>query len=202
MKYCKGCGQEKELSQFNKIRPKKNGGFTYATLCNACRYARRSSYHSEWQKRKIQKKRETVPDGRTLNVGPRPKRVFYRTCKLCGETKSVAECEGRHSICKTCFPKYRSEVNRRFRKYYQRRTREYKACKLGNGGSHTDAEWEAVKAQYNHTCLCCGRSEPEIKLTRDHVLPITKGGTDNIDNIQPLCLSCNCSKNDKSTDYR
>jgi 5-methylcytosine-specific restriction endonuclease McrA len=78
-----------------------------------------------------------------------------------------------------------------------RRNRLYQA-----EGSHSEAEWEALKAQYNYTCLCCRQREPDITLTRDHVIPITKGGSDWISNIQPLCPICNSSKNNKSTDYR
>jgi 5-methylcytosine-specific restriction endonuclease McrA len=69
-----------------------------------------------------------------------------------------------------------------------------KLRKLGNGGSHTLAEWEALKAQYNWTCPACTKCEPVITLTEDHIIPISKGGSDNIENIQPLCQSCNSKK--------
>jgi 5-methylcytosine-specific restriction endonuclease McrA len=74
--------------------------------------------------------------------------------------------------------------------------------KKGNGGSHTLSEWQDVKKKYNYTCLCCGKQEPEITLTVDHVIPVSKGGTNNIDNIQPLCRSCNPRKSNKIIDYR
>lgn len=79
----------------------------------------------------------------------------------------------------------------------RRRTRKTKA-----GGSYTVAEWQALKAKYNDTCLCCGRREPIIKLTADHVIPVIKGGSSEIGNIQPLCLPCNKSKYNKTIDYR
>jgi 5-methylcytosine-specific restriction endonuclease McrA len=77
-----------------------------------------------------------------------------------------------------------------------------RARKLSAKGSHTDQEWQSLKAFYQYKCLCCEKQEPEIKLTRDHVLPLTKGGSDSIDNIQPLCARCNSKKNFKHIDYR
>lgn len=81
-------------------------------------------------------------------------------------------------------------------------TNNRRARKLFAKGSHTDAEWQALKAKYNFKCLCCGKQEPEIKLTRDHVRPLILGGSDSINNIQPLCARCNSKKSLRQIDYR
>ena len=69
--------------------------------------------------------------------------------------------------------------------------------RLGNGGSHTLGEWEHLKALYQWTCPACKNKEPEITLSRDHITPLSFGGSDNIENIQPLCKSCNSKKYNK-----
>ena len=78
---------------------------------------------------------------------------------------------------------------------HRRRTR-----KTGAGGSFTAAEFKALIRHYGGKCLCCGRTD--VKLAADHVVPVAKGGSSNIDNIQPLCKSCNSSKGTQTIDYR
>lgn len=68
------------------------------------------------------------------------------------------------------------------------------------GGSHTKAEWQALKSYYMDQCLCCG-DVPDV-LECDHVVPLAKGGSDDISNCQPLCRSCNATKNARTIDYR
>ncbi len=77
----------------------------------------------------------------------------------------------------------------------------------GTGGSHTVEEWENLKAQHNWSCPSCNQKEPftnqlNKKLIQDHIIPISKGGSDNIENIQPLCGHCNRVKHARIIDYK
>ncbi len=69
-------------------------------------------------------------------------------------------------------------------------------------GEFTFKEWEHIKKLYKYTCLSCKKTKPHIKLTQDHVIPISKGGSNSAENIQPLCRVCNCKKGTKIIDYR
>jgi hypothetical protein len=50
-------------------------------------------------------------------------------------------------------------------------------------------------------CKNCGVSQSEKLMTVDHIVPRIKGGTDDLSNIQPLCISCNSSKRDRPDTY-
>lgn len=88
-------------------------------------------------------------------------------------------------------PEHRAVVNSKQR-----------ARKAGARGSFTRNEWLHLKALYNHSCPCCGRAQPEIRLEVDHIIPLSKGGSNHISNIQPLCPNCNRAKGVKYSDYR
>lgn len=92
------------------------------------------------------------------------------------------------------------------RKYRQRHPEKirvfnavYASKRTKAGGYFTEQQWLKLCAKYDHRCLRCNRRR---KLTPDHIVPVSKGGTSNIGNIQPLCQPCNSSKNDKTVDYR
>lgn len=76
-------------------------------------------------------------------------------------------------------------------------------------GVTTEEQWADIVEFYcpENKCLCCKKEFDnnilERKVTVDHIIPISKGGTHWPDNIQPICYSCNCSKgNYHTTDYR
>ena len=87
-------------------------------------------------------------------------------------------------------------------KYYTWKGHERKMRRINASGLHTSEEWEKLKKFYGSICLRCKRPERIRKLTEDHVVLLTRGGSDSIDNIQPLCQHCNSWKHTKIIDFR
>lgn len=63
---------------------------------------------------------------------------------------------------------------------------------------HHFTEWIDLLKKHDNMCFYCGvkmTKTPGIKQrTRDHIVPICKGGSDKIENIVPACRSCNSKK--------
>lgn len=66
-------------------------------------------------------------------------------------------------------------------------------------GHFTRKQFRELCAIYSNKCLCCGE---KLKLEADHIVPLARGGSDDISNIQPLCRNCNAQKATDSIDYR
>lgn len=46
-------------------------------------------------------------------------------------------------------------------------------------------------------CQLCGKELTRETVTIDHIIPVSKGGTNVLENLQPLCFHCNSVKRDK-----
>lgn len=84
------------------------------------------------------------------------------------------------------------EANReRWRELQVQSANKRRILKLNAEGSHTLAEWKAICERQGGLCAACGLQK---KLTRDHIFPLSKGGSDYATNIQGLCGPCNSRK--------
>lgn len=59
----------------------------------------------------------------------------------------------------------------------------------------TKSEWELLKRIYGHSCAYCGGQD---QLTKDHDIPLSRGGDHTFANVVPACLSCNSKKHTKT----
>jgi len=62
----------------------------------------------------------------------------------------------------------------------------------------TSREWLDILEEFNYHCAYCNiKFDYDNLPTRDHIIPINKGGNNTKDNIVSTCQSCNSKKNDK-----
>ena len=92
-----------------------------------------------------------------------------------------------------------SAATSRWQNAENNQTRSERMAEARKKGTHTDEQWNSMLSFHEHKCAKCGSSENIVK---DHITPIYKGGSDGIDNIQPLCRSCNSAKGPDTTDWR
>lgn len=50
----------------------------------------------------------------------------------------------------------------------------------------------------NYRCVFCGATAQETQLQIDHIIPFSKGGNNELSNLQTLCVKCNRGKSDRS----
>lgn len=86
-----------------------------------------------------------------------------------------------------------------------RETRSERLSQARKISTHTADEWAAMVDVFGG-CVKCGVKNEDVHggaVCKDHIAPIVHGGSDGLDNLQPLCRECNSKKaaNDR-TDYR
>lgn len=84
--------------------------------------------------------------------------------------------------------RYRKKNKVKYRLYDQKR----RALESGSINTLSEADWNEVMGYFDKSCAYCG-DNAEV-LHQEHVIPLSKGGAYNKQNIIPSCPSCNCRK--------
>lgn len=69
-------------------------------------------------------------------------------------------------------------------------------CGLKGTHFHLERNYGDVK-RYHFNLYGFDENGNEIMITKDHIVPRSKGGKDALDNYQPMCIICNSKKADK-----
>ena len=80
------------------------------------------------------------------------------------------------------------------------RKRAIRIAHARHHGRHTKEQWQVLCAELSWCCARCGDplgASPQ----KDHAVPVYQGGSDSIDNLQPLCQRCNTSKGPEAVNY-
>ncbi len=55
-------------------------------------------------------------------------------------------------------------------------------------------DWTKILHLFNDSCAYCGTKED---ISIDHIIPVSKGGTSDKNNLLPACKTCNRKKSNK-----
>lgn len=141
--------------------------------------------------------------------GPKP----ARECEYCGKPIGAERRRDARFCDRDCLERYRTEnVDRSqyYRSTQKQRTEYTRAWRKSNPastrtskrrrayreltGTISERDWSRLVARHRGQCAYCGGSG---EMTMDHVVPLSRGGTNTIGNVLPACRSCNSSKHMK-----
>jgi len=202
-KTCKWCGLTKELSEFYDGR--------WGKKCKVCVKARAQKYRHEHLEHyaRYEKARANLPhrvEARRKYQEEHKEQISEYKKRWAAENEdSVSVSRRKH------YESNRDEVIARSKEWAENNPERVRQAKTNNlrkrraarhasRGNFTVEEFKELCESYGNKCLACG--DTEAVLEADHVVPLRKGGSDSISNIQPLCGSCNRKKFVTIIDYR
>jgi 5-methylcytosine-specific restriction endonuclease McrA len=112
---------------------------------------------------------------------------------LCDVDCVLSQCLPRDDKTKVDFDGYYVKMNSIRYKCFKR-SRVCAHCGLVGTVMLLDQSWDGRRPHFN---LYAVKDGDLILMTRDHIVPRSKGGLDILDNLQTLCIDCNSEKADK-----
>jgi 5-methylcytosine-specific restriction endonuclease McrA len=154
----------------------------YKERTKEARYARNREYMTEYNKTEQQRERNR-----------NYMREYYKRLDKKKATLRARQYRSIHGEHLRAADRQRYQENKARYKFNaaQRRVRYHNAA-----GTHILAQWLDRIAAHCWRCFYCKRTG--VKLTKDHAIPLSRGGTNWPSNLIPACQHCNGSKQDKT----
>lgn len=192
-KICPRCKQEYDLTPefWHKDKYTKSGFCGYCKQCN-------KSKVKTWQQDNPEKHKERACQWNKNNSRKHGEHVRRWQHKNPDKVKKSNQKWHKNNPEKV--KEYQRQWTQKNHDRYIAAKHKRKALKLGNGGSYTQEELYQQFLDQDGRCFHCGKfiSPKNGKICHiDHWIPISKGGSNNIDNIRLLCPHCNLTKHDK-----
>ena len=213
----------KLATAFSKAKREKDGLKSY---CSDCGSAMRRSWYlrnaeseiakaAEWQKANPEKKKQIAKATYYKNHASRRARgkAAYESGKVqtleASRIKYAEDAAYREKKKATSRKRYDSNPGavKVYAKQYRKSNPEkatmwvnsYRSREKRADGECSPQEWAAILEEFGHCCAYCLRHESVVgKLSVDHMDPLSRGGTNEPENLVPACRPCNSSKSSKN----
>lgn len=183
MKTCRGCKEKKKDSKFNlSDRIRKDGTKGLRSHCNDCRSAGARRWYSNHKEQAKASKQVYIEN----NI-----EVIAKRRQRYGVTH-IEENRIRAAIWYKENPE-RGKANAKVA------THKRRALKIKVGGKFTKVDIQNMYVLQGARCYYCSVSI-EYKYEIEHMTPISRGGSNWIDNICLACVPCNRTKHTKTVE--
>jgi len=217
-KYCSDCKQSHpKTTDFFSVASDRRDGFS--SCCKVCRNRSRTIAYARV---KEQGRKDGAPETLTCRRCGLPKpatdRHFRKNpqsrygldalCKPCvfimGKASKQANLEARNAYTAWYSETHKEEIKERSKRWYQdggketvkANTRNRRARLRQAEGTHTAKDIQAQYQRQKGKCYYC-HEHVGRKYHVDHVIPVSRGGSNDPSNLVIACHSCNESKNDR-----
>lgn len=221
-KICTKCGEEKDISEYNKCKKSKDGLNWRCKNCVNEYHRLRNSNPEIKEKLKLQRKSPKWSEYYRLYRENPDNKEKEKERKQSDKYKEYSKQHNKSESHKISRKKYNSsphgiqkakELNatphaKEVRKIYRttpagkissrRKEHKRRLSEISTECTLTLLQWEKILETQGNKCAICGKrfckSRPP---TQDHIVPVSQGGGLTFENVQALCKSCNSAKSDK-----
>lgn len=185
-KLCGTCGVEKPSTAFNKASDSKDG------LYYRCKQCRKEIESKSDPDRSMARARYD----RWLSTNQEHLKEYQRSYYLANRKDRLEKADQFRKLNGDRIRKWLREYYALNKEKYDEYSAARRARKLGAAGTHTKKQVQLVYKNQRGKCACC-KLPLNGKYHADHVIPLARGGSNDIGNIQVLCPPCNLSKKDR-----
>jgi hypothetical protein len=221
MKICTKCEQELPATDMYFNRDKRGGEGKLRSVCKDCYKKQSKEYRDETTERARQYGNQYRQEHKE-EVNERHRRHYQEHKERINERQKQYNKEHREGILKYSkqySKEHKEEIAERMKRYNEEHKEERqhsrkqyrktphgkmvvrvhnhrrRALKRNLGGSHTAQELKDQMNRQKSKCFYCKKKiNKNDKWHADHIVPLSKGGTDNIENIVIACPTCNLRK--------
>jgi 5-methylcytosine-specific restriction endonuclease McrA len=129
-----------------------------------------------------------------------------QVCNVCGVEKPITDfpkngtypdgSPRRRPDCTVCY-----NIKRKLDKKKHNKFVNNTMHRTGEIAEYSIEQWREALVFFGGCCAYCGRPQSRrIKLTKDHIKPVSQGGKTTKGNIIPACTRCNSSKSNQNID--